>query len=979
MVPALHRHTPTLSAVDPRGMAVRTVRYERTPVPGGEAPDDPAVPSRARVTRTVWDAAGRAVAAWDPRLGAAANDAGAVANLRTAYSLSGAVLAQARVDAGWTATLYGAASEARAGWDGRGTAVRRTYDAQLRPLAVYERLAGAADERCVERWRYGGPAAAVQRGAGRVLRHDDPAGTRTWAGFALTGDALAETQRFRTSLAAPDWPEAEAERDALLEPEAYTSAWRYDATGAVLRQTDARGHVQAQRYTVAGALAQTRLTLAGGVEQVLVDALGYDAEGRVVTQTAGNGVVSTATFDPASGRLVRLQAHRGDGTVLQDLGYRYDPAGNVVAIAEATVAVRYWRNRRVDGVSAYRYDTLDRLVEATGREAADAAVGPALPGWQPVGADRLTPYTQTYAYDAGDNLVALRHHGVVAYTRRLAVAATSNRALPARADGTLPDEAEIAAGFDARGNLRTLQPGGAGLHWDGRNQLQRVAQVVRQDSANDAEAYIYDGGGQRLRKRGTRQAQGVTHTTETRYLPGLELHTDSADGEDREVVAAAAGRAQVRVLHWRAGQPAEVPNDLVRFSLGDHLGSATLELDATAQVISTEGYYPYGGSAWRTARNAIEADYRTVRYSGQERDATGLYYYGFRYYAPWQQRWLNPDPAAEVDGLNPYLLVSNSPITFGDPDGRERNYAMLGALLIVGAIGAALGALLSWGTGLSAVGSVATGAALPMLFGYWRLTSPEAQRTRATNRILGGLENQLSDSLAIAAQHAQNANLSGDERSKWMEHVMRAALNPEWQGLSILLRPGEGGHRHIGYVGPSSSDERASALLLEQRNPVQALKRLGRVIELGRRSRETEAANQQTSTGSPITFQESLNEPGPSTRRAHPRRRVEPESAAPQTARESRAIQTPEVDIGWLLSEEAIAQLGAKGIQSALKVVDDIRAERTRAVSWHRHRDQLFSADLPGVGGYRNRGRLRLMFEQLGASRYVVRGVRDPH
>ncbi|MBC8878817.1 RHS repeat-associated core domain-containing protein, partial [Pseudomonas cerasi] len=59
-----------------------------------------------------------------------------------------------------------------------------------------------------------------------------------------------------------------------------------------------------------------------------------------------------------------------------------------------------------------------------------------------------------------------------------------------------------------------------------------------------------------------------------------------------------------------------------------------------------------------------------VRYSGKERDASGLYYYGFRYYAPWLQRWINPDPAGDMDSLNAYNFVSNNPVMLIDKDGR---------------------------------------------------------------------------------------------------------------------------------------------------------------------------------------------------------------------------------------------------------------------------------------------------------------------
>ncbi|WP_162250577.1 RHS repeat-associated core domain-containing protein, partial [Pseudomonas sp. Root562] len=87
-------------------------------------------------------------------------------------------------------------------------------------------------------------------------------------------------------------------------------------------------------------------------------------------------------------------------------------------------------------------------------------------------------------------------------------------------------------------------------------------------------------------------------------------------------------------------------------------------------IISQERYYPFGGTAWANGA-AVQVSYKTVRYSGKERDATGLYYYGFRYYLAGWQRWLNPDPAGPVDGLNVYNMVRNNPISYRDENGLE--------------------------------------------------------------------------------------------------------------------------------------------------------------------------------------------------------------------------------------------------------------------------------------------------------------------
>ncbi|HFT1981114.1 TPA: RHS repeat-associated core domain-containing protein, partial [Vibrio vulnificus] len=141
--------------------------------------------------------------------------------------------------------------------------------------------------------------------------------------------------------------------------------------------------------------------------------------------------------------------------------------------------------------------------------------------------------------------------------------------------------------------------------------------------------------------------------------------------EDLHVlVIGQSGAGTARMLHWAQGKPAALENDVLRYSVDSHLGSSALEFNQEADILTQEEYYPYGGTAVWSAKNQTEAKYRTVRYSGKERDATGLYYYGYRYYQPWAGRWLNPDPAGTVDGLNLFRMVRNNPTTLHDGDGR---------------------------------------------------------------------------------------------------------------------------------------------------------------------------------------------------------------------------------------------------------------------------------------------------------------------
>ncbi|TVT81320.1 RHS repeat-associated core domain-containing protein [Pseudomonas sp. H3(2019)] len=652
----MHFKTPRLAVNDPRGLPVCAVDFYR----GEEG-----AAAQARISRSVFDKLGRAIEQWDPRL---VKDASAPANLANIYSLSGKALSTTSVDAGWRVSLLGEADQPVQGWDGRGSQRWTEYDDQLRPLALFEQAVDG-EPLCTERYGYGGadPAFAAHNQCGQLIRHDDPAGTQLFAAFGVNGGLLEQTRHFLRALDSADWPEPVADRDSLLEPGAgATNRSRFNALGEAIEQTDAQGHRQLFSQTVAGQLHEVRLQLAKDTAPTtLVSAIQYNAHGQTERETAGNGVITTLEYGLADGRLSRLQAKRSND-VLQDLRYEYDAVGNVLSIEDAALPIRYFANQRIEPINHYRYDSLYQLIEATGWEVGAANQGPSLSTTANPAA--VGHYRQTYRYDAGNNLLELTHEGPQSHGHRLVAAAHSNHCLPVL-DNVEPTEEDFRQGFDANGNLLNLQPGQA-LSWDLRNQLREVRSVERDSGPDDSERYIYGADGLRVRKVRSTQTKTQTVTTEVRYLPGLELRTHSGTGEAFHVINVQTGRGSVRVLHWEAKRPAEIANDQQRYSLTDHLGSATLELDQDAKIISQERYYPFGGTAWADGE-AVQVSYKTVRYSGKERDATGFYYYGFRYYVAGWQRWLNPDPAGQVDGLNLYRMVGNNPLGYTDTSGLE--------------------------------------------------------------------------------------------------------------------------------------------------------------------------------------------------------------------------------------------------------------------------------------------------------------------
>lgn len=652
----VHSRTPTLSAHDPRGLPVRTVDYWRT-----EAVE----PAQTRINRTLHDVAGRAVAQWDPRLWSLhMSDPLTPANLTSVYLLNGQVLRSDSVDAGMQIALHGVGAHVLFDWDSRGTRREIQHDLMLRPLAVFEE--GDSQPRlCVERFMYGQPDTAdpTRNQLGQLLRHDDPAGSLLFESFSISGQCSENNRHFTLDPVLPDWPEPIDERARLLEPgEGAMTRWRFGPQGQVIEQIDARGNRHFSEFTLDGRLRASHLQLKHQTgPQTLVSDIAHNADGQVTQELAGNGVLTALTYRPEDGRLLERSAVKANGAALQLLRYEYDRVGNVLSIEDKALPIRYFANQRIDPVSRFTYDSLYQLSEATGWEAGAASQGPESLGRNDPAAS--SNYRQSYRYDESGNLLELKHVGMRS-GRKLKAARCSNRCLPYRND-VPPTEEQIAAAFDPRGNLRALEAGRS-LTWDLRNELRSVTPVERASGLNDIEQYVYDGGGQRVRKTRELHTNARVVVAQVRYLPGLELRIDSA-GEVLQVITAQSGLNSVNVLHWESTPP-DGSNDRYRFNFTDHLGSTCLELAEDTRLISQETFYPFGETAWSAK---TEVSYQTVGYSGKERDATGLYYYGYRYYMPWLQRWLNPDPLGGVDGLNLYQMVNNSPLVYRDEQGMQ--------------------------------------------------------------------------------------------------------------------------------------------------------------------------------------------------------------------------------------------------------------------------------------------------------------------
>jgi RHS repeat-associated protein len=536
-----------------------------------------------------------------------------------------------------------------------------------------------------------------------------------------------------------------------------------------------------------------------------VTGIDYNARGQRIEVALANGAVTTYAYDPENFRLTALETTRPhadpDARTVQDLAYAYDPMGNITRLRDTADIhnVVYFQNQRVEPSSDYTYDPLYRLIAASGREHLGQNGGTLNPAQQvtnndgaririlhPGDGNAVGNYTERYTYDAVGNLVNMLHQVASgAWTRRYAYlepslitpAETSNRLSATSLPGDSPLGPYSAPyAYDEHGNMIRM-PHLPGMTWDEQDHLQSTTRQVVNAGTPETTFYTYDAEGQRVRKVTERQAaDGVSPTrkSERIYLGAIEIHREY-DGLgnlalERETLHVLLDQRRVAVIESRT--PRTVANDLaparlIRYQHGNLLGSASLELDDQADVISYEEYFPYGASAYQAVRNQTDTPKR-YRYTGKERDEENdLYYHGARYYAPWLGRWTACDPAGLDDGPNVYMYVHGNPVALSDPTGMWgwREVAVVAAVVVVGTVltvataGVAgplvVGAVASIGlSGAAAtvVTGVAVGAIAGAVGGAAAGAAGEATRQTVNSRALGlGTESFSGSRIASAA------------------------------------------------------------------------------------------------------------------------------------------------------------------------------------------------------------------------------------
>jgi RHS repeat-associated protein len=168
---------------------------------------------------------------------------------------------------------------------------------------------------------------------------------------------------------------------------------------------------------------------------------------------------------------------------------------------------------------------------------------------------------------------------------------------------------------------------------------------VEENSAT-LEEYVYDGDGKRIQV--TQDSNPTTYI----YSRLTVLYEENTTGTATYIF----GPTGTLVKRTTVNQ-----EPTTYYYHTDYPGSTRLVTDSTKNTISAVTYHPFGEPSTAEGQEHY-------LYTGKQKDATGLYYYGARFYDPGVGRFLTRDTKGKI---NRYSYCLNNPLKNIDPDGCE--------------------------------------------------------------------------------------------------------------------------------------------------------------------------------------------------------------------------------------------------------------------------------------------------------------------
>lgn len=441
----------------------------------------------------------------------------------------------------------------------------------------------------------------------------------------------------------------------------YTFSYTYDSVGQMIEKTLPDGTTLTWEHDFMG-----RVIRCGTKEKRNMAELKYNHFSNVIEADMFNGTLHQRVYDNVLNVLQNdiLWRKKEEGQkILSHQQLYMDPIGNPVSMIQREDSLVISRNTIVSPEKEYVFDSLSRLIKASGRKSTANSKD----------IKEVERYEETYSYDLNSNMVLYKRKCSDGFERRMEIGQDTNRCISMKIND---DGNPMAFLYDQSGNMLKT-PGIEEIQWDefGRAEKFQICQGGLKQQVG------YSVMGER-RKKVTRRklADGNWEEEDIIYLNEYTKKRiwREHNGEKELVlecdsIAIETGMDKVieyhTLLEKRIGKKKTEEGRKQRVLYGDYLGSAAARADANGEIIIREEYYPYGDTAFSYGTSASKLEETRFRYMGKEQDATGLYYFGTRYYLGIAAKWISQDDTEE-DGLNLYCFVRANPIRFADRTGR---------------------------------------------------------------------------------------------------------------------------------------------------------------------------------------------------------------------------------------------------------------------------------------------------------------------
>ena len=518
--------------------------------------------------------------------------------------------------------------------DARGIVTTYSYDAA-------NRLTGKTHNPSTtgpETYTYGTSAASYNKG--RLYQMTDPSGSETY-----TYDQAGRV----TNVA------------KVINSTTYNIGYQYNTGGQLTQITYPSGRVVQYSYDDVGHLCTVAASASANCGSytnpyLTISSSSYDAAGRPLNVTYGNGVVGAATFYPQQSQLATLSYTKGS-TTLFGLNYYYQKDSSHCPNGQS--ADNGQINCIVDTVQpgrsvAYAYDGLDRLVTAS-----------------TTGSSSYPVWGLSETYDRYGNRTNQSVTAGSGYNVSLTINPASNQ----------------ISGFtyDASGNVTAeTSPYSASFTYDGEE-----CNTSFSGNGNNG-TYTCDGNGLRVKKV----------VTGNNAVTTLFIYSDGhvIDEYDNGAAVNSPTREYIYAMHQLASITGSTggAGGTITYEQRDHL-SPRLFTDANGNDVGDQGTYPFGELWYQdsTTSNWVFTTYERDKESGM---ATGLDYALARSYSINLGRFQSPDPlgghVGNPQSWNRYAYVKDDPINSTDPSGM---FGSTGIGSIFGPAGTIIGALIDLG------------------------------------------------------------------------------------------------------------------------------------------------------------------------------------------------------------------------------------------------------------------------------------------